>query len=88
MSVETNRRLEAYVEAVPKIELHVHIEGTLESAQMYCIGQRNQIRLDDTPETHRKIRVGGGGEASKTPVHGLLFMRNLAVYIDRGDTLF
>eukprot|EP00731_Ephydatia_muelleri_P038021 Em0631g2a len=66
MSVETNRRLEAYVEAVPKIELHVHIEGTLESAQMYCIGQRNQIRLDDTPETHRKIRVGGGGETVET----------------------
>lgn len=56
MSFATISRLEAYIEAVPKIELHVHIEGTLEPVQMFRIGGRNQVPLEGTPETHREIR--------------------------------
>lgn len=61
MSAAPKGRLEAYIEAVPKIELHVHIEGTLEPAQMFRIGERNQILLEGTAETHRERRR----EASK-----------------------
>lgn len=37
--------LEAYVRALPKAELHVHIEGTLEPEMMFALAARNGIRL-------------------------------------------
>jgi adenosine deaminase len=41
---------------VPKAELHLHIEGTLEPELMFEIAARNGITLEGTVETHRKKR--------------------------------
>lgn len=37
--------LDAYVRALPKAELHVHIEGTLEPEMIFELARRNQVRL-------------------------------------------
>jgi adenosine deaminase len=37
--------LRAFVEAMPKSELHLHIEGTLEPELLFALAQRNQIAL-------------------------------------------
>ena len=65
MSILPEVRLKAYIEAVPKIELHVHIEGTLEPEEMFHIGERNKVQLKGTPETYRRSR---NGEASRMPI--------------------
>lgn len=36
---------EALVQALPKVELHVHIEGTLEPELKFKLAQRNGIKL-------------------------------------------
>ncbi|MEE6404548.1 hypothetical protein V3D02_18625, partial [Acinetobacter baumannii] len=33
------------IQALPKAELHVHIEGTFEPELMFAIAQRNQIQI-------------------------------------------
>lgn len=38
-------QLNAYVRALPKAELHVHIEGTLEPEMMFALAKRNGIKL-------------------------------------------
>ncbi len=37
--------LEAFISAMPKAELHLHIEGTLEPEMMMALGHRNRITL-------------------------------------------
>src|SRR5262245_35467985 len=37
--------LKAFIEAMPKCELHVHIEGTLEPEMKFEIAKRNQVKL-------------------------------------------
>src|SRR5690606_27017488 len=37
--------LDAYVRALPKAELHVHIEGTLEPELMFALARRNGVAL-------------------------------------------
>ena len=37
--------LKAFIEAMPKCELHVHIEGTLEPEMKFQIAKRNQVKL-------------------------------------------
>ena len=49
-------RLWRYVRSVPKAELHLHIEGTLEPELMFEIAARNKITLEGTVESHRKKR--------------------------------
>ena len=51
-----SKRLRDYVQGVPKAELHVHIEGTLEPELMFQLAARNGVRLDGTAETHRERR--------------------------------
>ena len=38
--------LEAFVRGLPKAELHVHIEGTLEPELLFALAERNRIELD------------------------------------------
>jgi adenosine deaminase len=37
--------LQQYIQEMPKVELHLHIEGTLEPELMFALAQRNQIDL-------------------------------------------
>lgn len=44
-TTETPMDLEHYVRSLPKAELHVHIEGTLEPEMMFALAQRNGVAL-------------------------------------------
>lgn len=37
--------LEAFIAKLPKAELHVHIEGTLEPELMFALAARNRVSL-------------------------------------------
>lgn len=37
--------MKAFIEAMPKAELHVHLEGTLEPEHIFALAQRNRIEL-------------------------------------------
>jgi len=40
-----------FIQSMPKAELHVHLEGTLEPEHIFQLAQRNNIKLEfDTPE--------------------------------------
>ena len=49
-------RLWRYVHSIPKAELHLHIEGTLEPELMFEMAARNGVSLEGSVETHRKRR--------------------------------
>ena len=50
------KRLQDYIEGVPKAELHIHIEGTLEPELMFQLAQRNGIALEGSVDSHRARR--------------------------------
>lgn len=43
VTTESLMQLESYVRSLPKAELHVHIEGTLEPEMMFALAQRNAV---------------------------------------------
>jgi adenosine deaminase len=45
VAVEPDAEIARYVRALPKAELHVHIEGTLEPELMFELAQRNRVDL-------------------------------------------
>ncbi len=49
-------KLVQFVEAIPKAELHLHIEGTLEPELMFQLAERNGIHLEGSVESHKKQR--------------------------------
>lgn len=49
-------RLKDYILGVPKAELHVHIEGTLEPELMFSLAHRNGITLKGDVDSHKKSR--------------------------------
>ena len=69
-------RLRRYIEGVPKAELHVHIEGTLEPDLMFEIAARNGVALEGTVDSHRdrrrsfKVSVLGAQRCSQG-MHGV-----------------
>ena len=52
-----SEKLRSYINTIPKAELHVHVEGTLEPDLMFKIAERNQIKLEGTIESHKKRRA-------------------------------
>ena len=38
--------LVSFIEGLPKAELHLHIEGTLEPELLFSLAQRNNVELD------------------------------------------
>ncbi len=43
--------MKAFIENLPKAELHVHLEGTLEPELSFALAQKNSVCLDhSTPE--------------------------------------
>ena len=45
MNVTKNKILKDFIQKIPKAELHVHIEGTLEPELMFKLANRNNIKL-------------------------------------------
>ena len=43
--MEENKKLEQFINGIPKAELHVHIEGTFEPELMFEIAQRNKVAI-------------------------------------------
>lgn len=56
MATKLPERLEHYIQGVPKAELHVHIEGTLEPELMFKLAARNGLKLEGTVESHKERR--------------------------------
>ena len=54
--MEISEDLRAYIEGIPKAELHIHIEGTFEPELMEKIANRNGLPFEGTPELHREMR--------------------------------
>lgn len=53
---EIPKKLKDYIEGIPKAELHLHIEGTLEPELMFKLAARNGITLEGTEESHKEKR--------------------------------
>ena len=53
---EVSPRLRDYVQHIPKAELHVHVEGTMEPALMFRLAERNGVTLHGTVESHVERR--------------------------------
>ena len=51
-----SEHLKRYIEDIPKAELHIHIEGTLEPELMFQLAVRNGIQLEGTIESHKERR--------------------------------
>jgi aminodeoxyfutalosine deaminase len=45
MMLDERTRVERYIEAVPKAELHVHLEGSIQPATLLMLAQRNHVKL-------------------------------------------
>ena len=85
-------KLKCYIEGIPKAELHVHIEGTLEPELMFLIAERNGIQLKGTVESHKEKREnfkvpmftyeGGGGGGGRL---ALIFHSQCSVHMLSGN---
>lgn len=53
---QISQRLVHYIESIPKAELHVHVEGTLEPQLMFRLAARNGVKLQGTVESHMERR--------------------------------
>lgn len=43
--MEIDKQFEHFIRHIPKAELHVHLEGTMEAEMMFNLAQRNHVRL-------------------------------------------
>jgi hypothetical protein len=49
-SQEADVIVEAYVQSVPKAELHIHLEGSIQPSTLLTLAERNRIELPATTE--------------------------------------
>ena len=79
-------KLKIYIENIPKAELHIHIEGTLEPELMFSLAKRNGIQLKGTVESNRdkrknfKVRNHSNGNIASIFV--FLSIQNLQDFLD------
>ena len=52
-----SKELQCYIRTIPKAELHIHVEGTLEPELMFKIAERNGIAVEGTVESHKEQRA-------------------------------
>ena len=45
MMLDEQTHFERYIEAVPKAELHVHLEGSIQPATLLKLAQQNDVKL-------------------------------------------
>ena len=45
MMLDEQTHFERYIEAVPKAELHVHLEGSIQPATLLKLAQQNNVEL-------------------------------------------
>ena len=45
MMLDERSHIERYIEAVPKAELHVHLEGSIQPATLLKLAQQNNVKL-------------------------------------------
>ena len=45
MRLDERTQIDRYIEAVPKAELHVHLEGSIQPATLLMLAQRNNVKL-------------------------------------------
>ncbi len=45
MMLDERTQIDWYIEAVPKAELHVHLEGSIQPATLLMLAQRNDVKL-------------------------------------------
>src|SRR5947208_17000041 len=45
MMLDELTQIDWYIEAVPKAELHVHLEGSIQPATLLMLAQRNNVKL-------------------------------------------
>lgn len=60
MSDDTPRRTHPLIDRLPKCELHIHIEGSLEPELMFALARRNRVQLpyDSVEAVRRAYRFG------------------------------
>lgn len=73
--------MQAFIEGMPKAELHVHIEGTLEPELSFALAEKNGIELPfDSPEA-----LIAAYDFHDLPSFLTIYYAGMSVLIDESD---
>lgn len=59
--VGLGEKVDAFCHRLPKVELHVHLEGTVSAERLHAIAARDRLSID--PAAYRVLGEASGGEA-------------------------